>query len=294
MCFHWPSFGYLALGIFAVSLATSACGSDNQGQGACQRICQFQAECYSVCDYPGEPDCDPEALYLEEYSRCLEACDGALTTRGAECQAAAGTQAKCLEQSSCGDTQTGDCASAEMRYHELCFNQPGDWVCVRFCEELEAGCLPWERFGFRGADCEATCKTGALAPECREAHYAFDACTEGLGYACRLLDESCAASAAALDEACPTWASAPEVPAENAACTPVGERQCTCGLYLAEEDCPALAANRCRFEYGKGLACVEAIQALDLCMAGIPECDRELLREGCLPQWDGWYEACSP
>jgi hypothetical protein len=170
----WLSTPLLVLGLGL----GAGCGSDDKGKTTCQSICQLQADCYAVCDYPEEPECDPQALYVEEYARCLEACDTAVVTRGAECVAAAEAQLPCMQQSQCGQVQQGTCATAEMRYYELCHQEPGAWVCGYFCDELEGGCLPWELFGYRGTDCEATCKTAVLDADCREAHYAFDACTE--------------------------------------------------------------------------------------------------------------------
>lgn len=267
-------------------LALASCGTvDN-----CERICDWETDCYGVCDYIEEPACDQEQRTADYMRNCLEGCHGG-TVDGSMCPGAE-PWADCLDATVCGATPTSDCEIAEMRYHEVCLGTPGDWVCGYFCTELEDGCTAWEEFGYRGTDCVEKCTTAAQSAECREAIYDFDACTPGQRLACQLDDMSCGPQAEALITACDGWEPAVPNPTEDEACLTIATHQCDCGLRQPEVDCVQISANRCRFHLGLGQTCIDAVNDFDFCMAALQECDRDKLREDCLPEWDAWYAAC--
>lgn len=256
----------------------------------CERICDWETACYGVCDFVEDPECDPEETAQDYREACLDACHGG-TVDGRDCGGAE-QWVDCLDRMACGEQPTTACEVAEMRYHEVCLGIPGDRVCDYFCTEIENGCTAWEEFGYRGHDCVATCAGAAQDPDCREAHYAYDACSPGTRFACQLENDSCDAEVAGLIDACDAWSPGTPIPAENVACDVIAAHQCACGLRQPDEDCVAVSANRCRFHLGLGPACVDALNAFDLCMIAIQDCDRDKLRELCLPEWDAWYAEC--
>lgn len=257
----------------------------------CDNICQWEAECFSGCDDPESPICDPEENARRILRDCLAGCDNAAIS-GTGCVDAIGPWEDCINTMQCGAMPTDLCRVNETRYYEMCHYTPGEWVCGYFCEHLAIGCMSWEKFGYRGNNCVETCRQSAQDFACREAHYSYLLCTGPTALACELETEACGDAEATLNSACEAWQPADPIPAEDAACAPIAQRQCDCGFYIAEENCVELAANRCRYEFGRGQVCIDAINAFDLCMISIPNCKRDILAEQCLNEWNAWSDAC--
>lgn len=280
-----------ALGCLAAFVFAPGCG-DDEGVGAdpCDRLCTYEATCFSPCDPDEEPECDPEARYDQIYADCTAAC-GAGQEERADCAGAAQGYADCVHGRSCGADELDECAEDARRYDELCVSQPGAQVCPMFCTELAVGCTPYPTFGLRGAGCEGQCKIAAAELDCLEALYGFDACSAGSGYACHPLPDDCDDEVAEVQELCEGMAGSSADPDELELCEAIATEQCRCGLWEAS-DCATLAGNRCLFELGYGASCKSAIEAFDACMQALPTCDRDALHDQCLPEWEAYDAAC--
>ncbi len=275
----------------------ASCSSQSEGSGgpeheaSCKSICQFHAECEKTCFLDEEPDCDEQKNYDFIFGQCQPACSAGEPLLGGACAGAAAMLATCFEGKSCSAGLGDACRIDDMRYRELCLEKPGEHVCRNFSVELEIGCLPYGLFGFRGTGCEEACKASAADLECLEAHYALDECTEGMLFSCGAWSGECADEAGAVAEACEAWQPVEPEPEEQSFCAGIAEHQCDCGLFSGEE-CVTLAAGRCLFALGHGSDCRKSMESFDACMTGIESCDRDKLRDECLPQWDAWNEAC--
>jgi hypothetical protein len=280
------------LGLVACS-GTSGPANEGSHEASCDSICRFHAECEKMCFPDEDPECDEQENYDAIYGNCNPECLQSESLLDGACADAAVTLAGCFEGRSCEAGLGEACRIEDMRYHELCLEQPGEYVCRNFCVELQMGCIPYELFGFRGDGCEEACKASAADLACLEAHYAFDQCTPGMMFACGAWTEDCATEAASAVDLCEGWQPVTPDPEELSFCGAVAPHQCDCGLWSGE-DCVPMATNRCMFLLGRGTACRDATEAFDACMTTIESCNRDKLRDECLPEWDAWTEACKP
>ncbi len=261
--------------------------------GVCKSLCAVEAECGKSCDYNEEPGCDEQKNYDFIYADCLGKCIAGEPKVNGACPEAALQYALSQQGKSCEAVFGDACAYEQRRYNELCVTEPGDWVCFHFCSALEVGCLPYELVGFRGGDCDKACMEQAKDLQCLEAHYQLDECMGTHGYACGPFPATCTAQVQDLDQKCAGWAATTADAAERSACATYAPLQCQCGLFTGDS-CVELATERCLYQFGNGLACQQTTQAFYECMEGIQECNRDLLRETCLDDWDAYYEACQP
>ncbi len=287
------------LWVLSMLVGLVACGgcssrkTDDGHEASCESVCHFHAECEKTCFLDEEPDCSEQENYDLIYSQCMAGCTHGATRLDGACTDAAGALAECLDGRSCADGLGDGCRIEEMRYRELCLDQPGQYVCRSFCVELQVGCLPYSLFGFRGDGCEEACKTSAADLGCLEAHYALDQCTEGMMYACGAWTGDCTTQAASMAELCDAWQPNSADPEEQSFCSAIAPHQCDCGLWSGE-DCLSTATYGCLFLLGHGSPCREAMQSFDSCMTSIDACDRDKLRDTCLPEWEAWEQSCYP
>lgn len=282
--------------LLLLALAPLAPGCDLEADAPaspCPTLCRATAECDRFCDPVEEPGCDPDRKYREALARCMNTCQPAFETRSETCPVVAGRYAECVDGRSCGD-QSSACGLEQLRYHEVCLDEPGSLVCPQFCAEIATGCLPFEWFGMRSPACEATCGMGALDPSCREAHYALATCGEAHGYACEPIDGRCTALAQAVEAECEPWISVEPEPAEVAFCADVAPSFCRCGIWEPGDTCALRAERRCLFELGRGAACRERTEAFAGCLEALDPCDRDAARAHCLPLWEAWTATCAP
>jgi hypothetical protein len=274
----------------ALAVTVAAAGCDNE-RSTCDRVCDWHVQCYGQCDYLEDPECDQEILSNVTRENCLSFCEGPEVI-DEDLENAAVLYANCLDRFECAGSMSADCEIAEMRYYELYGSMPGEWVCGYFCGALDTGCIPWEKFGYRGNDCLDVCKQGARVPACREAHYAYDKCSPGSRSACEIDVGECVSQEDALIDACEAWTPANHIPEDESFCVQMSWHACDCGLRIEVEGCYELAHNQCRYQLGKGTECVDAITGFDACLGGIEECSREVLRDTCEPIWNDWVSQC--
>jgi hypothetical protein len=98
---------------------------------------------------------------------------------------------------------------------------------------------------------------------------------------------------AQLRDRCPTWEEGLVDSDEELFCQITAELGCACGFSLAPASyCEENLQNECLFQLGLGTACMSAKSDFNICMSGIAECNRDILRVQCLPEWQAHSAAC--
>jgi hypothetical protein len=287
---------WLLLCVFAISGVGLSCGASGGASNFdCEFLCEDLANCASDCDPEESPDCSREENIRREREACLRFCDAGSVEYGDACQDAVEQYGRCVDGTSCNRQENVECEVEQRRFLEICNGARGGSVCGEFCTELEIGCIPYTDVGFRGNGCDDECFANAANLDCLEAHYAVSECIADAGgrrYSCDPYGDLCIDEFDDLRLFCESWEIVTPDPDEIALCEEAAALECECDYTLREVNCEIAARERCLYALGLGSVCENAIIDFNACMASIDECNRDILRDTCLPEWQARTGLC--
>lgn len=271
-------------------------GGDAGGDGGeprthaqnCDKACTQIANCRNTCDLDEDPDCTEEELFQQIYTACSGECLGGVDLRPEACAAGAADYAECLKEDDC----TERCFHFERIYLEQCVFQPGFLACQNLCDELRAGCIPYEHIGLRGPDCKTACMAASEDMACLSSIYTYDECSADVAYGCVPTTEACLPKLDAIATTCDGIDPVSVDGEESDFCDALAEEQCRCGIFFDVDQCELRARRRCLFGMGHDENCPAAGLAFHTCIKAIDDCDRPTVMDLCATEWDAYSAAC--